>query len=202
MAFAGEAFLAAPLTRDHVAVERALAALTPASVSEPGSDLAKAITRAREGFDRGSEGPRLLLLISDGEQLKGDSVAAARAAAAAGITVHCAGVGSAAGARLPAPGSFVRNAFGRDVISRLDERALQQTATAGRGRYVRLAGQDSDALAEWFDLAAAGLPRSTESRDLGEPRERFQWPLAAALFLLGWERCLGERRRRPKGGPP
>jgi Ca-activated chloride channel homolog len=197
--FAGEAFVAAPLTRDHVAVERALDSLSSGTVSEPGSDLAKAIARAREGFARGGEGPHVLLLISDGEQLRGDSAAAARAAVAAGIAVHCAGVGSATGARVPAPGGFVRNAFGREVVSRMDERVLQQTASAGRGLYVRVPRGDSDVLADWFARACAGLPRSTEIRELGEPRERFQWPLAAALGLLGGEWLLGERRRRPKG---
>jgi len=202
VAFAGEAFLAAPLTRDHVAVERALDSLTPASVSEPGSNLAKAIERAREGFDRGSEGPRVLLLISDGEQLQGDSAAAARAAVAGGVAVHSAGIGSSTGARLPVPGGFVRNAFGREVVSRLDERVLLQTASAGRGRYVRIVGRDSDVLVGWFAQASAGLPRSTESRGVGDPRERFQWPLAAALGLLGGEWLLGERRRRRKGATP
>ena len=196
--FAGEAFLAAPLTRDHSAVERALAAANPAAVSEAGSDFAKAIARAREGFDRGSEGPRLLLLISDGEQLQGDAIAAARAAAADGVSVHCAGIGSAAGARLPTQGGFVKNAFGREVVSRLDERTLQQTALAGGGFYVRLAGRDSSALADWFSRASAGLPKTTETKELGDPHERFQWPLAAALALLGGEWLLGERRRKMK----
>ena len=199
--FAGEAFLAAPLTRDHTAVARALTALNPATVSEPGSDFAKAIARAREGFERGSEGPRLLLLLSDGEQLQGDALSAARAAVVAGITVHCAGVGSASGARLPGRGGFQKNAFGREVISRLDEHVLQQTATAGHGTYVRIPDRDSRALADWFEQASTGLPKTTETQELGDPRERFQWPLAAALTLLGGEWLVGERRRRKESKP-
>lgn len=199
--FAGEAFLASPLTRDHSAVARALTALNPTAVSEPGSDFAKAIARAREGFERGSEGPWLLLLLSDGEQLQGDALSAARSAAAAGVAVHCAGLGSAAGARLPGPGGFQKNAFGREVISRLDEHVLQQTATAGRGMYVRIPGRDSRALVDWFERASTGLPKTTETQELGDPRERFQWPLAAALTLLGGEWLLGERRRRKESRP-
>jgi Ca-activated chloride channel family protein len=189
IAFAGEAFVAAPLTRDHAAVERAVNALNAAAVSEQGSDLAKAIAKAREGFVRGGEGPRALLLISDGEQLQGEAVTAAREAAAAGITVHCAGVGSLAGARIPAsadgyPPGYVKNAFGRDVVSRVDEPRLQQIAAAGRGLYVRLAGRNSNALVDWFARASAGLPRTSEQKELGDPRERFQWPLAGALASL------------------
>jgi Ca-activated chloride channel family protein len=182
-------------------VARALTALNPAAVSEPGSDIAKAIARAREGFERGSEGPQLLLLLSDGEQLQGDAMSAARAAAAAGVAVHCAGVGSPAGARLPGPGGFQKNAFGREVVSRLDEQVLQQTASAGRGVYVRVPGRDSRALVDWFGRASTGLPKTTETQELGDPRERFQWPLAVALTLLGGEWLLGERRRRKEATP-
>lgn len=199
--FAGEAFLAAPLTRDHTAVERALLSTSPGMVSEPGSDFAKAIARAREGFERGSEGPRVLLLISDGEQLQGDALTAARAAAAAGVNVHCAGVGSAAGARLPAAAGFIKNAFGREVVSRLDEPTLQRTAAAAGGLYVPLQGRDSRALEDWFRRATAVLPKTVETKELGDPRERFQWPLAAVVLLLGSEWLLGERRRRPATRP-
>jgi hypothetical protein len=42
------------------------------------------------------------------------------------------------------------------------------------------------------------LPRTTEKRIVNEPREQFQWPLAAALALLGLEWLMGDRRR-PSG---
>lgn len=197
--FAGDAFLAAPLTRDHAAVSRAVKSLDPAAVSEPGSNLAKAITKASEGMKRGSEGPKALLVISDGEQLQGDAAAAARAAFAAGMTVHCAGIGSTAGARIPTAPSgsarFVKNAFGREVVSRMDARVLQQTASAGRGLYVRIEGRESEVLAQWFGQASARLPRTTETKDSPDLRERYQWPLGLAFALLLAEWLLGDRRR-------
>lgn len=197
--FAGEAFVAAPLTRDHTAVDRALSSANPFAVSEQGSNLGEAIKRARESFDRASQGPRALLIVSDGEQLQGDAAQAARAAAAAGIRVHSAGVGSVAGARVPArsygPAAFVRNELGREVVSRRDEQQLQRIAAAGGGLYTRLDEPDSRALGAWFRAAAASLPRTTEKRTVNEPREQFQWPLALALGLLTVEWLSSERRR-------
>lgn len=197
--FAGEAYLAAPLTRDHSALSRSLEAASPWIVSEQGSDLGKAIARARESFDRSAEGPRTLLVVSDGEQLEGDAIAAARTAARDGIRVHTAGVGSAAGARLPRNAwerdSFVKNAAGRVVVSRRDEHGLQRIAAAGDGRYVRVEGPDSRALADWFAEVLAPLRRTTEKRLVNEPREQYQWPLAAACGLLGAGWLLGDRRR-------
>jgi Ca-activated chloride channel family protein len=207
IAFAGDAFLAAPLTRDHEAARRALASLDPSAVSAQGSDLSKAIASARAGLERGSEGPRTLLVISDGEQLQGDALSAVRAAATAGLTVHCAAVGSTTGARLPqTPASgvgFVKNAFGRDVVSRMDPRLLQQAASAGRGLYVRIEGTDSHALVDWFDQVSARLPRTTETRGSLDPRERFQWPLALALAVFAAEWGTSDRRRAvARGGRP
>jgi Ca-activated chloride channel family protein len=205
--FAGDAYVSAPLTRDHTAIDRALAAAGPGLVSEQGSDLGKAIARARDSFDRSAQGPRTLLVVSDGEQLQGDAVEAARAAGQDGVRVHTAGVGSIAGARLPRSAwdrnTAIRNAAGREVVSRRDEARLQRIATAGGGRYVRLEGGDSPALAHWFREVAAPLAHTTEKRLVNEPREQFQWPLGGALVLLaaGW--LLGDRHRAvaPAGNP-
>jgi Ca-activated chloride channel family protein len=199
VAFAGEAFLVVPLTRDQAVVERALDSLKPELISEPGTQVAKAIKRAQESFDRGSEGPRALLVISDGEQMQGDAVSAAREAARDRIRVHTAGVGSNAGGRVPRSASPwsdpVKNALGREVISRLNERTLRESARAGQGLCVKLNGRDSHELVTWFEQAAAGLPRTTESRQLGDPREWYQGPLLVALVLLALEWGLSERRR-------
>jgi len=196
--FAGEAYMTAPLTRDRVAVERALRAASPTMISEQGSNLGEAIKRAQESFDRAAPGPRALLVLSDGEQLQGDAIEAAQKALREGIRVHTAGVGSAAGARIPARGGqkpgFVRNAMGREVFSRLDEQRLQRIALAGGGLYTRIDRVDSDALVDWFHRAAVALPRTTEKRTLNEPGERFQWPLALALCILVGEFMLGDRR--------
>lgn len=199
VAFAGEAFMLAPLTRDHVAVDRALRSATPDMLSEQGSNLAEAIAKAAETYEQGAEGPRALLVVSDGEQLQGDALEAARKAYQHGIRVHTAGVGSATGSTIPAEGSrrFVRNALGREVVSRRDELKLQRISTAGGGVYTRIETRDSKALVEWFRRTAATLPRSVEKQVLNEPREQFQWPLALALGLLAIEWVAGDRKRAP-----
>ncbi|MHB1306776.1 MAG: VWA domain-containing protein [Limisphaerales bacterium] len=197
--FAGEAFLAAPLTRDHMAVERALAAAGPEAVTAAGSNLGEAIKRSREVFDRAARGPRCLLVISDGEQLQGDAVESARAAARDGIQVHTAGVGSIVGARIPNPaagsGTVLRNALGREVISRRDEQRLRQLAHAGGGLYTRLEDDPVSSLVEWYRRVQATLPRTTERRHLNEPAERYQWPLALGMVALAVELILNDRRR-------
>jgi len=197
--FAGEAFMAAPLTRDHVAVQRILNSAGPSLISEQGSDLGNAVERAMSSFDHAEQGPRVLLVVSDGEQLQGDAVQAARKALQEKVQVHTAGVGSIMGARVPAGmggvPSFVRNTMGREVHSRRDEQHLQQIARAGGGLYTRIDVPGSGALGEWFRQSTATLPRTTEKRVVNEPGERFQWPLALAVVILAAEWMLGDRKR-------
>jgi Ca-activated chloride channel homolog len=197
--FAGEAIMAAPLTRDHVAVQRILSSASPALISEQGSDLGKAIQQAIDSFDHAEQGPRALLVVSDGEQLQGDAVEAARKALREKVQVHTAGLGSMMGARVPAGSgggpSFVRNAMGREVHSRRDEQRLQQIARSGGGLYTRIDEPGSTALRDWFQKSTAKLPRTTEKRVVNEPGERFQWPLALAVIMLAAEWMLGDRKR-------
>jgi Ca-activated chloride channel family protein len=58
-----------------------------------------------------------------------------------GVVVNVVGVGTTSGAPEPdGNGSFVRNAQGQVVLTRLDTGLLEQLAAAGGGRYVPLGG--------------------------------------------------------------
>src|SRR5690606_23502635 len=87
IAFAGEAFLSAPITADHEAVKRHLEALTPKIVARQGTDLAQAIRLARETFAKGDYETKALVLVTDGEELQGEALVAAREAARDGLRV-------------------------------------------------------------------------------------------------------------------
>ena len=69
VAFAGEAFLIAPVTQDHQAVVRSLEALSTTATSKPGSDIAAALKLAVKSFDVKQQSGKAIVLISDGEEL-------------------------------------------------------------------------------------------------------------------------------------
>jgi Ca-activated chloride channel family protein len=137
IAFAGDAFLAAPVTQDHEAVKRNLAALTTDSIAKQGSDMAKAIELAVKTFENGKYETKALVIVTDGEELQGDAIVAARAASQKGLSIFTVGVGTSIGARIPTKkdGSgmarFSKNEFGNEVVTRLNERMLQQLAASG-----------------------------------------------------------------------
>lgn len=197
--FAGEAFVAAPITQDFESVKRNLEALDPKIVARPGSDLGAAIRLADRTFESGKFETKALVLVTDGEQLQGDAVIAAREAAQHGMRIFTVGAGSMSGARIPERqknGSvrFVKNEFGNEVVSRLNQRVLQQVAASGKGLYEGL-GEKGQGLQAVYEQGVEPHAHEKHEKQTEEPAEYFQWPLGLAIFLFLAEMLVNERRK-------
>jgi Ca-activated chloride channel family protein len=198
VAFAGSAFLQAPLTLDHGAVLSALDELDTDLIPKGGTNLAAAIRASEEAFTKAEGFSRAIIIISDGEELDADGLAAARDAAADGVRIFTVGVGSAEGSEIPlTPGEFVRDPAGKVVQSRLDATRMKEIAEATGGFYTPL---DENAARL---LATEGIGKMAETdinmESSRRPIERYQWPLGAAIALLVLQALVGERRRVPFG---
>lgn len=196
VAFAGSAFLQAPLTLDHGAVLAAVDELDTDLIPKGGTNLAAAIRTCEEAFGKAEGFSRAIVIISDGEELDADGLAAARQAAADGIRIFTVGVGSEEGSEIPlGPGEFVRDPSGKIVQSRLDAARMREIAEVTGGFYVPLDGNASRRLA--FDGIGQMKEVEMSANTSRQPIERFQWPLAGAIGLLVLQSLVGERRRRP-----
>jgi len=198
VAFAGSAFLQAPLTLDHGAVLSALDELDTDLIPKGGTNLAAAIRASEEAFTKAEGFSRAIIIISDGEELDADGLAAARDAATDGVRIFTVGVGSAEGSEIPlAPGEFVRDPAGKVVQSKLDATSMKEIAEATGGFYTPL---DENAARL---LATEGVGKMAETdinmESSRRPIERYQWPLGAAIALLVLQALVGERRRVPFG---
>ncbi len=201
IAFAGSAFLQAPLTLDYAAVTNALDELDTDLIPKGGTNLAAAITAAREAFGKAEGNTRALVILTDGEELDADGIAAAKQAEKEGIRIFAVGIGSPEGSLIPirlgdGRPDFVRDAQGKPVNSKLDDSRLREIAAATGGFYVPLG---PEAPREVFqkgivpmELSEAGVFKARQ------PVERFQWPLAAAALLLALSLLPGDRRRATK----
>jgi Ca-activated chloride channel family protein len=199
IAFAGDAFLAAPVTLDHEAVNRNLAALDTGAIAKGGSDLAKAIHLAVKTFEAGKYETKALVLVTDGEELQGDAMVAARDASRKGMQIFTVGVGTPLGARIPerkqaGVARFAKNEFGNDVLTRLNERMLQQLAASGRGFYEPL-GREGDGLVSTWRRGLEPLAKGTQTKQSKDMEEYFQFPLGLALVLLLTEMLVSDRRK-------
>ena len=202
--FAGEPYLAVPLTLDHTAFTRTLSALTTESVTKPGSDLAAAIrlgVKTLAVTNRAVRPPaRVILLVSDGEQLQGEAIVAAQEARTAGLSILTVGVGTTQGARVPDARSsrrdvMLKNEFGRDVVSKLDERMLQQIAASSSGGRYALMGPDGAGLEQLRQSSIEPLAARALTWSDKEFREIFQVPLLLSLAVLLLEMLVNERRK-------
>ena len=119
--FAGEAYPLVPLTTDLSAVAVFLQAVRPGMVALPGSNLQRATDAALRLLPPEGEG-RILVLITDGENLQGDPGAAASALEEAQVAVVSVLAGTKEGGPIPVPGEdgkihYKRDAGGQPVVT-------------------------------------------------------------------------------------
>ena len=201
--FAGSSFLMCPLTMDYDAFEESLGAVTTDIIPKGGTNIAGVIEAASNILNNGAN-HKILIILTDGENLQGDAIKAAEKYAKEGLTIYTVGVGTSDGELIPVAGGkgFVKDSSGKYVTSKLDENTLREIAERSGGIYAPLgrAGQGLDTI---YQQKLSLVPKEELSeRRHKVPIDRFEWPLGGALFFLALELLLGERRRgnkRPLG---
>ena len=198
IAFAGNAFLQAPLTLDKSAVLTSIDDLDSNTIPKGGTDIASAIRMAIAAFGKGEGTSRALVLMTDGEDLEANALDAAKEASSAGIRIFTIGFGSAAGSLIPirkesGQNDFVRDESGRPVNSKLDESRLTEIAKETGGFYQPF-GQDAARIIYEKGIIPMEA-QETGTLSARKPIERYFWPAAVALLLLALWSVLGEGRR-------
>ena len=198
IAFAGNAFLQAPLTLDKSAVLTSIDDLDSNTIPKGGTDIASAIRMAIAAFGKGEGTSRALVLMTDGEDLEANALDAAKEASSAGIRIFTIGFGSAAGSLIPikkesGQNDFVRDESGHPVNSKLDESRLTEIAKETGGFYQPF-GQDAARVIYEKGIIPMEV-QETGTLSARKPIERYVWPAAAALLLLALWSVLGEGRR-------
>lgn len=200
IAFAGRAFVQAPLTIDYDAAVESINDLDTKTIPEGGTNISEAITLAENTFGKSAIGNRALIIFTDGEELSGDAVKAAKAAADAGIRIFTVGVGTPQGSLIPITSedggtSFVKDSSGRVVKSKLDDKRLREIAEATGGFYLHLEDGPHTMRQLYSDGLAKMQAADINARLSRRPIEHYEWPLGAALLVLSISMLIGERKR-------
>lgn len=212
VAFAGEP-LSFPLTSDGGAIAQFFRQLTPHDMPVGGTAIARAMEAGRallERDPRSRNHRRVMVLVTDGEDLEGDPVQSARNAKNDGIAVHVVQIGG----RTPEP------------VPDIDENGVNRgirTDRSGRPLTTELTAEGEAQLAQIAELTGGNVVRSESgstgidevtrrlrlmmTQELSERVETvyadvYAYPLAAALVLLLVEAAVAEaprRRRRAEG---
>jgi Ca-activated chloride channel family protein len=206
IAFAGDAFLECPLTLDHGAFQDSVRDLDTDTIPRPGTDIATAIDLAVDALKSQPNNFKFLILVTDGEDLEGRVLDAAKNAAQSGLKIYTVGVGTAAGDRIEERDesgniTYHQDANGQEVVSKLDESTLRQIADLTGGAYAAL-GQQGEGLDEIYSRYIAPLPKANlEERREKIHIEQFEWPLAMATLLLMLEFMIKDRATVPRVVP-
>lgn len=192
--FSGAAELMCPLTLDRGYYASVLNAVDTDSISLEGTDLAAALTVAVETFQEQEKetgdfdkNSRAILLISDGEAIEGDALAAAEEAAKY-ARIFVLGVGSPRGVEveytLTTGRGGRRNSQTFTHLSKLDEDSLMRIAVeAGGGAYIRSTPGNDD-VNKIHEIVRDLSAREVSSDLRMQLMNRFQWPLALAIICF------------------
>lgn len=194
IAFAGEP-MSFPLTSDSAAIAQFFRQLEPNDMPVGGTAIARALERARELLARdpkSKEHVRIIVLVTDGEDLEGDPVAVARSAAEEHTRIDVVQIGGRAPEPIPDVGpegkvnGIRRDDEGKPLTTELSadgEAQLGQIAKVSGGAIVRAERGETG-----IDEVARGLKKMMRE-ELAERvetafDEEYMWPLGVAVLLL------------------
>ena len=200
IAFAGRAFLQAPLTIDYEAAVQSINDLDTKTIPEGGTNISEAIALASRTFGKSAMGNRALIIFTDGEELSGDAMQSAKIAADTGVRIFTVGVGTPEGSLIPISGedggtAFVKDSAGQVVKSKLDEKRLREIAQASGGFYLYLENGPRTMQQIYTEGLAKMQAAELDVRLSRRPIERYEWPLGVALLALATSILIGERKR-------
>ena len=133
--------------------------------------------------------------MSDGEDHDQSAFDIAKKMRENGIVIHTIGVGTVDGGEIidPETKQVKIDETGNPIVSKLNEKELQQLAETGNGSYQMLT--DEDAAANTIMRNINGMEKKS-IEDLSQQRYQslYQWFLLAALLLLIAEMLIPERK--------
>jgi Ca-activated chloride channel family protein len=202
VAFAGEP-MSFPLTSDSAAIAQFFRQLEPNDMPIGGTAIARALERAREVLARDPKSKdhvRVIVLVTDGEDLEGDPVSVAKQAAEEKTRIDVVQIGGRAPEPIPEVGpdgktlGFRRDESGKALTTELSaegEAQLADVAKATGGAIVRAEKGETG-----IDEVARALKKMMRE-ELAERveiafDEEYMWPLGIAVVLLAIEGLVPE----------
>ena len=198
--FAGEAYTQLPITTDYGSAKLFLNAISSNMVPTQGTDISTAIDKAMESFGTDLGKNKAIVIITDGEDHEDDAIKKAEEVAKKDVTIHTIGIGSDAGVPIPiyhngTPSGYRKDKEGNTVVTKLNEKLLQDIAGAANGVYVKASNADVG-LGAVLDKIAELDKKQIESKRYTDYEDQFQWFIGASLLFLVIEFLIGERISR------
>jgi Ca-activated chloride channel family protein len=186
VAFSGSAVVMCPLTLDYNMAATALKAVDVNTVSAEGTNIAAAIRAAKGAFEVSGANDRMLVLLTDGEQLDKpeDLDAAVEEAAKEGIRIFAIGLGTTDGSTIPTMAGPKRSSTGDIVQTSLNFTKLEEIAEKTKGEAIRAETVGAGEIAEISAALSKYRGRKQQDKTYRVYHDRYPWFVGAALLLL------------------
>lgn len=145
--FAGRAFLQMPLTSDFSVAKLYVSNASPDAVPMQGTVVSDALQLCGNSLDTREKKYKAVVLISDGEDHDPHTAQLLQQLTDNGVVVYTIGVGNTEGSPIMEPGAntYKSDLNGQTVISKLNEKELQQIALQTGGSYLHLDNAENTA---------------------------------------------------------
>lgn len=198
--FAGRAQTQLPITPDYAAAKMLLSTVSTDNIQVQGTAIGAALDLAQHSFNLKSRPRKVIILISDGENHEDDALAIAEEIGKKGIIIHTVGMGSPDGAPIPVkmPGmktEFKKDRDGSTVMTKLNEKMLQQIAAMAGGTYTRATTNDVG-LNKIYDEIGKLEKSEYEALNFADYENLYPYFIGAGLLLLILEVIIFARKTR------
>lgn len=187
VAFAGKSMVLCPLTDDYGALKMFLSTLSTETISAYGTNIGSALEKANNMFSKESKS-KIIVLISDGEDLENAGVKIASKIAKDGVNIFSIGVGSIDGSPIEFKDQYGQSVYAKDdngniVISKMDVETLSKISENANGKFYPITPQQS----EIFDILnqISGKEKSkVNTKQYFKFKEQYHYFLILALLFI------------------
>ena len=198
--FAGRAYLQMPLTSDVAAAKIFVANASPDIIPVQGTVISNALQLCINSLDTKEKKYKAVILISDGEDHDPNTTKMLQQLYDNGVVVNTVGIGSAEGAPITEPGTnaYKTDNNGQTVITKLNEKELQDIAAATGGIYHHFTNADETATIILNQLN--GMEKKLIQGNFGTKQYAtfYAWFLIPAVLFLVIEIFIPEVKRKRK----
>ncbi|MBN3040017.1 MAG: VWA domain-containing protein [Candidatus Omnitrophica bacterium] len=189
IAFAGSSYLQCPLTVDYDGFTLALDDISTSTIPKGGTSISSAISEAIKVLEGADKKYKILIIITDGEDLEGQTLELAEKAKDKGLKIYCVGIGTKEGELIQITDAegrkvFLKDSDGNVVKTRLNEGLLEKIALTTGGMYVRSSVEDFGLELIYKQRLSKFEKRESNAEKMKLYNERFQIFVALAMTLL------------------
>jgi Ca-activated chloride channel family protein len=156
VAFSGKAYKLCPLTTDINSFKLFVDLVEPSLIPTEGTDIGGAIRKSTELFSEKISGSKIIIIVTDGENTRGDPRVDALNARKEGVKIFTISAGTKEGAPIPQfdeSGKFseyLKDENGKPHISIVNQDMLKLIARAGNGAFLEGEGVELGILIKLF----------------------------------------------------